>query len=93
MCFTRHELDAAGTHARARKADIGGPPGRSSWAVGAARQRSGDHRATLTGPSRTITVEPIVVPGPEPAPAPDRREEPAEPRPAERPAEEPVPTP
>ena len=56
-------------------------------------ERAEGPAGTLTGPSRTITVEPIVTPDPDRAPAPDRREKPAEPRPAERPAEEPAPTP
>jgi hypothetical protein len=42
-------------------------------------------RATLDGPSRTITVEPVETPAPAPPPSvePERRVEPAEP--AERP--------
>jgi hypothetical protein len=109
MCFARHELDVgstrshalhAGRHAGSRvpgplqtaaAAPHGGPAIRSSGAT-VPRRREGP-AATLTGPSRTITVEPIVVPSPDPARAPDRREAPAEPRPAERPAEEPVPSP
>jgi hypothetical protein len=90
MCFARHELDAASVRARTREPGRRAVPSRHLRGAGPAPW---DLRATLTGPSRTITVEPIVVPSREPAPAPDRREAPPEPRPAERPAEEPVPTP
>ena len=90
MCPIRHELDSPTTRAAARPRDrLGAARTRPRTALRAAHER----RASLTGPSRTITVEPIVVPRPDPAPAPDRREEPVEPRPSERPAEEPVPAP
>lgn len=90
MCPIRHELDSPTTRAAARPRDRhGAARTRPRTALRAAHER----RASLTGPSRTITVEPIVVPRPDPAPAPDRREEPVEPRPSERPAEEPVPAP
>jgi hypothetical protein len=89
MCFSRHELDTRSVHSDAREARPHGLHARRAPTHELAEGPSG----TLTGPSRTITVEPIVVPAPDRTPAPDRREEPAEPRPAERPAEEPAPTP
>ena len=91
MCPIRHELDGPTARAAAPQRDRHGAVG--TGARGVARGHPRDPRASLTGPSRTITVEPIVVPRPDPAPAPARREEPAEPRPSERPAEEPVPAP
>jgi hypothetical protein len=45
-------------------------------------------RATLDGPSRTITVEPVETPAPAPPPTvePERRPPEREPAPAQRPA-------
>jgi hypothetical protein len=96
MCFTRREPESSSTRASARprtesERHAPGPsqPLRGAAPWGAERPvRLG----SLTGPSRTITVEPIEMPRREPPPPPDRRERPVE-RPPERPrpTEEPVP--
>jgi hypothetical protein len=95
MCFNRQEPASPARHASSRHAtDTGGRaalPADPRLEVPATDRPA--RLGSLTGPSRTITVEPIEMPRREPAsPPPDRPERPAERPPAPpRPTEEPVP--